>query len=979
MVSTSANDMTTRTDAGAEKSFFSRRLPWILAALAAVVYLITLNHWLSPRSLQVFARVTGQVWFTDVSTPVFHLVTTPFGWLPETWVPVAMNVFSMVCAAAVLGLLARCVALLPQDRTQMQREREQSPFGLLSLPAAWIPPALAVMVCGLQLTFWENATTLSSDMFDLVLFAYSVRCLLEYRISRRESWLLRAIFVYATGMTDTWILIALLPAFVAAVIWIRGLEFFELRFLSRVFLCGLAGLLFYLYLPLMHLRSDRLVWDTLKTNFKGEFQAVAFIYRHAPHPMQFLIVLTSLLPILVIGIRWKSHFGDSSQLGTMLTKGVFHLTHALLLGVCVWAAFDTGFSLRDAQSKFSFLDFYRDKMLPLYFLSALSIGYFAGYFLLVFRPVTQRFYRSNTTLSKILNHASVSVICAVLLFAPLGLLYKNLPQIRITNGPAWREFASALTENLPPRAVLLSDRSDVLLLAQGCLAQSGKAKDFVFAETRWLKLPDYHRFEKARYPEVWPDLPKAMSRKDFRFGDSALVNLLGLLQEKLPVYYLHPSFGAFFENFYQVPHGLVYEFKQYPTNTVISAPPLPEAIFAENEAFWKQHEPNMRQLLPFINPPGPGAKPTFRRYWMQHMHISFETNATAAAVGSLYSLALNTLGTQDQRLGRLEAAGRHFAEAGEYSPNNLVAAANIEFNTKLRTDKRVVADSPKAFEKRFGEFGNWEQILDQDGLFDTATGCLAQGIVFARGGLIRQGAQSFERVLSLDPDNLLGRFWLAQSYIRSRTPEKALPLIEQLKAHADAWNDASITAADILRLELGADYANRKIEKVSRTIEGLTVRSELDTAIQTCMNFRDYTNALVGVEKRLQATPDDVPALVTDGFANMCLSNFVAAIPPLNRAVSLQPTNSNARLFRAVAYLQSGRLDEAQHDYDTLEKTDPAKKLETNYGFAELARLKKDTNTAIRYYQLCLSEMPQNSPRAQFITDRINSLKTGSP
>ena len=52
---------------------------------------------------------------------------------------------------------------------------------------------------------------LSADMLDLALFAYCVRCLLEYRVSGHESWLLRAAIVYALGMTDTWVMMALAP------------------------------------------------------------------------------------------------------------------------------------------------------------------------------------------------------------------------------------------------------------------------------------------------------------------------------------------------------------------------------------------------------------------------------------------------------------------------------------------------------------------------------------------------------------------------------------------------------------------------------------------------------------------------------------------------------------------------------------------------------------------------------------------------
>ena len=40
------------------------------------------------------------------------------------------------------------------------------------------------------------------------------------------------------------------------------------------------------------------------------------------------------------------------------------------------------------------------------------------------------------------------------------------------------------------------------------------------------------------------------------------------------IYYLHPSFGYYFEFFYPEPHGLVYKLNPYPTNALFA--PLPE-------------------------------------------------------------------------------------------------------------------------------------------------------------------------------------------------------------------------------------------------------------------------------------------------------------------------------------------------------------------------------------------------------------------
>src|ERR1019366_2908575 len=147
--------------------------------------------------------------------------------------------FSAVCAALTLGLLARSVALLPHDRTDAQRERERSDFSFLTIGSAWLPPVLAVLVCGLQLMFWENATNYTGEMFDLLLFAFVIWSLLEYRLDEREGRLFLAAIVYGAGMANNWALVGVFPAFVGAVVWIRGLRFFNLRFLQRMMLCGL--------------------------------------------------------------------------------------------------------------------------------------------------------------------------------------------------------------------------------------------------------------------------------------------------------------------------------------------------------------------------------------------------------------------------------------------------------------------------------------------------------------------------------------------------------------------------------------------------------------------------------------------------------------------------------------------------------------------------------------------------------------------
>ena len=135
---------------------------------------------------------------------------------------------------------------------------------MLTIRFAWVAPVLAALVCGLQLSFWENATSAvadwpvaaSNEMLDLLLFAYILRCVLESRLDEERPWLARASFIYGLAITNNWAMVAYLPLFLVALIWIKGLSFFNPQFLARMFLWGCVGLLLYLLLPLVQSMAD---------------------------------------------------------------------------------------------------------------------------------------------------------------------------------------------------------------------------------------------------------------------------------------------------------------------------------------------------------------------------------------------------------------------------------------------------------------------------------------------------------------------------------------------------------------------------------------------------------------------------------------------------------------------------------------------------------------------------------------------------
>src|SRR6266576_5669954 len=402
--------MTMETESHEGRRLVRRALPWIVAVVALVVYLLTLNHWVSLLNLSQVASTAGWKGQSEFFTPVYYLVTLPLRWLPAKWIPLGLNLFSAACAALTLGQLARSVALLPQDRTGEQRERERGEFSLLSIPLAWLPPVMAVLVCGLQLTFWEHGTNGTSEMLDLLMFAYVIRCLLEYRIDEQEWRLLRAAFVCGAGITNNFALIGFFPAFLIALLWLRGLTFFNSRFLGRMLLCGLAVLSLYLLLPLVASFS--------KTQPVGFFEALKFnlllqknVLVLFPRKTLLLLSLTSLVPVLLVAIRWGAYFGDTSPLGLMMAKVMFHIVHAAFLLICLWVMLDPPFSSRNVDFGNPAVKLYCP-FLTFYYLAALSVGYFSGYFLLVFRVLQTRFRRPSP-LAKPFHQAVTVVVLAL--------------------------------------------------------------------------------------------------------------------------------------------------------------------------------------------------------------------------------------------------------------------------------------------------------------------------------------------------------------------------------------------------------------------------------------------------------------------------------------------------------------------------------------------------------------------------------------
>ncbi|MEO6184310.1 MAG: DUF2723 domain-containing protein, partial [Verrucomicrobiota bacterium] len=618
-----------------QTSILSRFLPWIIAAGVLLVYLFTLSHWVTLKSLPVVSKIAGWdwnpgnlSWRPTTITPLHSLMTYPFGWLTGTSQLVALNFFSALCAALTMALLARSVSILPHDRTREQRQRETGKL-FHSIPYAWLPPLVAVLVCGLQLTFWENAIAATGEMLDLLLFAYVIRCLLEYRLSQRESWIAKFAFVYGLGMTNNWAMIGFFPLFLAALIWMKGASFFNFRFVLRLAVFGAIGLSFYLFFPLLAIfasESNTTFWGVLKDHLrfqKNYLFNLPFVYATSLRSHLFMIAFTSLLPLMMIGIRWPSFRGDLSHVGSTITALMFRVTHLGFLAIGLWIFFDPKFSPR-------FLGFELLPFLSFYYLTALTVGYFMGYALLVFgREPMQKWARSSSVF-KLVNLLILIATGLTAIGVPIALARKNYPLIKVNNGAFLNQFSKLTAESLPANnAVILSDDPNRLLLLKAFYTQMGKASDNIFLETGSLPYPEYQQYLHKRHNKDFPE-PNPTNR----VSDAGLMQHLETLGKTHPIYYLHPSFGYYFEKFYPMPHKLIYELKLYSTNSLL-APKMTTDELAENQTFWASFQ---KDVLPEVS-------------------SLASQSAEVKLVNSYYSRALNFWGTELQKAKRLEDAG----------------------------------------------------------------------------------------------------------------------------------------------------------------------------------------------------------------------------------------------------------------------------------------------------------------------------------
>jgi tetratricopeptide (TPR) repeat protein len=934
----------------------SRLLPWLVAAAVLVLYAITLNHWIAGHSSVTMARVLRWDWRPFIGSPLYQLLTWPVHWLGDGARMLFLNAFSAVLGALTIGLLVRSVQLLPHDRTRDQRHRELNEFSLLSVKLSWLPPLIAALLCAFQLTFWENSTAASSEILDLLLFSYVIRCLLEFRVGRNDIWLFKSAFVFGLGIANNWAMIGFFLLYVAALVWQKRLAFFEFKFLTWMTLLGAAGLLLYFIQPILDLGAGQGhigFMGALKANLalqKGYLFNMPFVQATSLRAHLFMISLTSLVPLILISIRWPSFSGDQSVMGSALTDWMFRVMHLTFLIVGVWVFFDPKFSPRVLGLGFvPFLTFY--------YLTALVVGYIAGYFLLIFGKEPAKSWERSSAGVVQLKRASLALLMIAFAAAPVALIYFNWPTIRVTNTTVFDRLVADLSRSLPARnGIVLSDDTGLAFLMEGDRLRKGMAPENLVVDTSALTYGDYRQNLRARYPSFSGEIDGSTNE----LTSEALLQMLANWSAKHELHYLHPSFGYYFEQFYLKPNGLTYRLVPLPAGE-IDTPALTSDEIAKNEVFWKEVESS--------------TFPVFQS--------SKRVLDTQVAL-SCYSRALNYWGVQMQRLGKLGEAATHFDKAAEANPENVVAKINSEFNKNfLRGNSTRTAGSEstlKDLDEKLGQYRSFDLALRINGPFDDNRYTLAVGELLARGHNLRQSIQHFDRVLTLDPTNFVAQISLVKSYIDLQQPDRALAIFPALLKNPAAQTLTADQKVELLQLEALAHIMKKETAQAEKILVQAQKQDPGNEAILALLvHFYRGTGqtaeGLKVVNSLMQLAPENPWALLNKGALEIQLQHYDAALAPLNRLLEIQTNSLAGTLNRGIALLQLGRYEEASRDYEAAEKISTSPFFSIYFGLGEIAYKRRDKATAIRNYELYLKHAPAGTPEYKNVEQRLRELK----
>ena len=887
------------------------RLPWLAALTAFLLYVCTMGSGLTLSNLGLVSQLAGWSDLPIVGQPLLWFITLPLRWLPAAWVAPLLKLLSAALAAAIWGLLVRTVQLLPWDRSWDQASR------LVST----LPALTAVIVCGLEWSFWREATSTGGDLLDLLLLAAAGWLLLEYNVRRQVRWLEAAFLIWGAGMAENWVMLWFLPVFIIAVIWLERQSLLQGIIFPREFLWRLAGLLLagfsiYLVLPMVNGLAPHSPWTLGQSwhaslhDTKNTCVQIYHVFWRAHRVLLAAVAVCYLAASLPLLVRLRDEDTHAKSTADRFQLRIYRVLRLGLLLACFWLAFDPTPAARQmihAQTGGHL------KLLSFDYLLALSTAFLLGNFLLVPYALDPQSYRSSR--KKQWWQFAAPVAAGVVALLAVGLAVRNGPAICRANFHSLDQFGVTAVAALPPgRGILLGENSDELIALESALARQGRADDWAIVDTRALAARAYRTRLEAEHPAGW------LANPNLQLTAVETVRLLEQVARTNQLYYLHPSFNLFFERFYLEPAGVIYAMKPRGKDP-LNLPPMSAAVTEATEQYWNRlWDRELSALVP------PTARPSRLANQLAHYGIVPAARDQDRMLAEWYSRPLENWAVRLQIQGRLREAHEHFEQVERLNTNNISARLSLACNTNLQSGAAMTLTEVA---RLAGEMGNarMELVLQGSGPFDSPAFNYLLGCMLLDRGMPLQSAEQLERVRTLVPASPAPEMKLAEIYNQLHLPERSRPLIAHLREMESAASDSSKNAFElnVALLDSYASLLQTNLPQAQATLRTLIQEHPDDPQIfnrvlGTYLSINDFTNALQLVETRLVKTPDDIPLLNAKAQVLVQSGHAAVALPIVDRILALTNT-PDAHINRAVVRIDAGQYAAAQADLTELEQT----------------------------------------------------------
>jgi tetratricopeptide (TPR) repeat protein len=466
-------------------------------------------------------------------------------------------------------------------------------------------------------------------------------------------------------------------------------------------------------------------------------------------------------------------------------------------------------------------------------------------------------------------------------------------------------------------------------------------------------------------------------------------DLLAALSHDGTVYYLHPSFGGFFERVCMTPYRLGVNLHPYPTN-VLDTLALKSGAIATNNDYWRSLENGPLAALPGLA----------------------NRSQDAARIAAYYSHALDYWGVELQKMGTrrklpslLDDANVQFTNALRLNPSNLFARANQEVNAQLRKSPPAAPILGTSYlTAHFDK--HWNVALSEFGPADSPDLDIQIGRFFAQHDDSMLAAPLFQRSLELAPGNTVSELDLINTYINLGLVNAALELIKRMRERSagdplelvgvevqanlrrDDFAQADLLLSDAHRTNpkndnfaaVAAEFYWIMGDKILREHKGDPAAensAEKDAAVWFKKALSALDDQLQLLNARTAGTREISNVHRRRAELQMTLHDYPAAITTLTELVNQNPQDAVPLLSRAIAEQELGRLDAAKSDYQALEKMSQLPSSVVYFGLAQVAQKQNDKTAEIYYDKLYLQHAPANTLEFTNATRRLHELQGG--